>query len=125
MRRLLVFGILVLAACGPPPLKEGKVIDSSFTPAHDETYTYQQLVGEICSGGKYPTCTPIYMPVTRTDWIPDTWRIRLAGPPNDKGKRQKSWISVPRYQYDVCAPSDDTIYPHCWRSQVPYQAPDA
>lgn len=67
-------------------VREGRVIERKFIPAHDESYTVQVYDGETC----YPSydsytksykqnCTSHYHTEWRTDHIPDAWWVKVEG----------------------------------------------
>lgn len=115
--------IAVLVSTYEPPLKEGRVVDKDFTPAHYEEYTATYYRTEIytdletqCSGGyngEPQTCRSV--PVTKTRqvpyyvqeerWVEDDYDIEIRGCKTDDDGKEKcrtSHIDVSRSTYNQC-----------------------
>lgn len=131
MRKLLLCGLLFfIAACGgDPPVTHGKVIDHSFTPAHNEevprtyyrteTYTDEECSSQYDYKGNYvgQTCYPVTrtrsVPYTvwETEHVPDRYRLQLQDckPEGTKGENGKNlttdercregWLNVSETEY--------------------------
>lgn len=111
--------IVVLVQSYEPPVKEGKVVDRRFTPAHEEDYMqahYRSVpyTTTQCTGGygtTPQTCRTVtewrtetyYLPATR--WVPDDWDLQLRDcKTNDEGKEKcrTGWIDVSQSTYHQC-----------------------
>lgn len=80
----LITGAIVNSTHPDKKVREGKVIEHKFIPAHDEDYTVQVYDGETCFNTGYGTsqtrqCQSHYHTEWRTDHIPDAWWIRVEG----------------------------------------------
>lgn len=93
-------------------VREGKVIEHRFIPAHDEDYTVQVYDGETCFNTGYGTsqtkqCQSHYHTEWRTDHIPDAWWIKVEGCKRlkadspvefcDKMNTRKVWVAQSDY----------------------------
>jgi hypothetical protein len=96
-----------------PQVREGKVVERQFSPAHDYTYFVQVYSGETCitigSGtSKSQSCTPHYTMVPMTGHVPDRYYLIVRGCPRRKGdspidycqKPRKRKVQVPLTTYD-------------------------
>lgn len=82
--------MLLLTSCGSQ-IKEGFIIDKSFSPAHTVTTTVSQPV--VC--GK----TIIIVPRTQAFHYDDEWNIVIEGV-NEEGEKEKREIEVSEETYN-------------------------
>jgi hypothetical protein len=113
-----VLPLLLLFGCSDPPLKEGKVVEREFDPAHTEHYiqtlwrteSYPDTECSTNYNGQ-TTChmvirtrsVPYYVPATR--WVEDDWDLKLKAcePKKDGGEKcRTSWRDVSQNEYDQC-----------------------
>lgn len=118
-RVILVLLLLVLAACGPPALETGVVIDREFVPEHEETYTENVPrtetyidYDEYCTG-IYPNETCVNEPTVRTRTVydsverccrivPDEFFITIRGGEGTEDGERTNRVRVSRESYDAC-----------------------
>lgn len=75
----VVMALLMVTGCGNE-LSEGTVMSKEDQPAHSEEYMVQQYAGEDCvysSVTKSNICTPHYIWVPATRWVPERWVLHL------------------------------------------------